>query len=67
MEKQELSPLRLYPSGTCSSGRLEESSGFKLGVVRLVGTIVGAFVCRNSLSRNRGIAKANIKTEGCFI
>ena len=46
------------------SGRLGEPFGFKPGVVKLVGTIVGAFARRNSYSWNRGIAKVKIKFKG---
>ena len=38
-------------------GELDPLSGFKPGVVRLVGTIVGAIARRNSRSSNRGGAK----------
>ena len=37
------------------------------GVLRLVGTIVGAFVPRNSRSSNRGGVKMKIKTEGVLL
>ena len=46
--RQRQQNAQLFPSGTAMSGRLGEPSGFKPRVVRLVGTIVGALVRRNS-------------------
>ena len=48
-------------------GELDPLSGFKPGVVRLVGTIVGAFARRNSRISNRGGAKVKIKTQGVLL
>ena len=42
-------------------------SGFMPGVLRLVGTIVGAFVPRNFRSSYREGAKLKIKNPGCFV
>ena len=42
-------------------------SGFMPGVLRLVGTIVGAFVPRNFRSSYREGAKLKIKTQGVLL
>ena len=48
-------------------GDLDPLSGFKPGVLRLVGTIVGAFVPRNFRSSYREGAKTEDKNPGCFV
>ena len=59
--------MLVVPAMSGRLGELDLLSGFKPGVLRLVGTIVGAFVPRNFRSSYREGAKLKIKNPGCFV